>query len=125
MITLTIDSILSEGTIKNENALWLKSMINGQPGRLYLTSKRIAFLKEANAFAGLLKLFVKSARSAFLFNIELNRIKKISREALGVNKNVLTINYNDEQVKFLVSDFEAWDFHLHKLTRGQLLKYQV
>jgi hypothetical protein len=119
MTTLTIDNILREGTIKNENALWLKSMINGQPGRLYLTSKRIAFLKEANAFAGLLKLFVKSARSAFLFNIELNRIKKISREAFGINKNVLTINYNDEQVKFLVSDFEAWDFHLHKLTCGQ------
>jgi hypothetical protein len=117
MENLTVENLKTEGTIKDESALWLKSKINAQPSRLYLTNKRIAYRKDANPFAGLLlKLFVKSARANIIFNIELKEIQNISKASFGANKTVLAIKYgNNLEVKFWVNDYNSWETELKKL----------
>ena len=116
METITIENIIKEKPLKNEKVIWLKSNTDVQFGELYLTANRIAYLKDANPFAGMLKFFIKSARSAILFNIELKGIKAIARAPRGINKNILDITYNNNlHVKFLVDSFEAWESSIKSL----------
>ena len=112
----TFETLKKEGIIKNESALWMKSKLNAQPGRLYLTNNRIVYVKNANPFAGLLiLLLIKSTRNKILYDIELGTIKDISRESFGANKNIMAITHgSDQTVKFSVNNFENWESDIKK-----------
>lgn len=110
MEEITLEKINQEGILLEESALWNIKKLNAQPGRIYLTTKRIAFKKNANPFAGpLLKIFLKRQDTHFAQNLPIEKIKDITQESFGVNKNILAITLeNDSVVKFSVKDFNQW-----------------
>lgn len=92
-----------EGIIKEEGAMYLKSVLNAQRGRLYLTTKRVLFLKAVNSIQSLVGV------SAVVCNIPRGAVKGISQSNQGFNKNVLVISVsNGSQYRFLVNDYSSW-----------------
>jgi len=100
-----------ENLIKEEAAIYVKSKIIVQMGRMYLTTKRLVFIKNANPFFGLIRLLFKSLRGNILFDIPLKDITHYEKSKYGLNKRVLKLKLQDgQEPKFILSSkYKEWD----------------
>lgn len=118
MSNLPFELSVGEELLKHEPAMWRKAKVNFQPGRIYLTNKRLLFRKNSNPFAGvLLKLIFKSARSSVVFDIPLKRIEELSKECFGANKNIMVVKYNNGAIAKLSlnKSFDDWKSEIEAL----------
>ncbi len=74
--------------INDPYAMWMKTEMMAIQGSLKLTDKRLVFVKNANPFAGLLQLFMKSQRSCVLQDFSLGTIKNYSRKKFFKNERL-------------------------------------
>lgn len=98
-----------------ETAMFLKSKIKALGGKLVLTDRRLAFIKnKVSVFGGagglLGALLFKPKPAGVLFDIELDRIRTYARSKHGVNKNVLAVATPEhEELRFILdSKYEEW-----------------
>lgn len=92
-----------EGIIKEEGAMYLKSALNAQRGRLYVTTKRILFLKAINSVQSIVGV------SPVVCNVPRTAVKEVTQSKQGLNKNVLQISLGDgTQYRFSVNDYGSW-----------------
>ncbi len=105
-----LDLSTGEEVLKSLPCQWMKSKMNMRQGKLYLTSKRLVFVQDANPFAGLLlKLFVKKTNAHAAVDVNLKDIKSISNENLGFVKGAMLVNYGDQSTHFaLHKDCDNW-----------------
>jgi hypothetical protein len=97
-------------------AFHVKSQFKVISGKLYLTPKRLVFVKNDDVLAGILLLLMfKQLRAKTLFNIELKTINEIRNEKRGLNKKIMHLDYNaNQQVKFIVDDYQKWEDAINK-----------
>lgn len=93
----------SEGIIKEEGVLYLKSTLNAQRGRLYVTTQRIVFIKAMNNIQRLMGI------SPVVCNVPRTTLTGVSQSKQGLNKNVLCMALSDgSEYRFLVNDYSSW-----------------
>ncbi len=100
-----------ENLIKEETAIYIKNKIIVQPGRMYLTTKRLVFIKSYNYLFGLIGLLFKTLRGGILFDIPLKDIIQYENAKYGINKKVLGLKLQDgREPKFVLSSkYEEWE----------------
>jgi len=100
-----------ENLIKEETVSYIKNKLHVQFGRMYLTTKRLVFVKNMNPFFGLIGMLFKSLRGGVLFDIPLSDISSYENVKYGLNKKVLGLKLTDgRELKFaLSSKYEEWE----------------
>jgi len=110
-----------EKIIFDEFGLWHKSKWQAFPGQLYLTDKRILFVKNPPPlFGGLVGLFLKSYRRQLTHDIPLDSLKTYHNETFGRNKKIVVLEGKDsENFKFTTAkSYDIWDAKLKELSVG-------
>ena len=97
----------NEQVLVQEKAMFLKSKINGQGGRLTLTNQRLTFERN-NPYFGLIGIML-GLRSLSI-EIPLASVGELSRSKHGRATNVLACDTAEHgQLRFiLTSDFDTW-----------------
>ncbi|MDP2624574.1 MAG: hypothetical protein Q8P27_00125, partial [Candidatus Peregrinibacteria bacterium] len=97
--------------VKEETALYIKSKLNVQAGRIYLTNKRLVFIKSMNPMFGLIGLLAKVNRGGLLFDIPRKDITRCENLKYGLNKKVMGLTLVDgQEIKFIISsDYTTWE----------------
>lgn len=98
--------------INDPHAMWMKTEMMAVMGSLKLTDKRLVFVKNANPFAGILQLFMKSQRSHVLHEYPLENIKSYSRETHFKSVRVVIDNGIDRPKKYATSKMDSIEAEL-------------
>jgi hypothetical protein len=106
-----------EGISKQEKVTFFKSKINALEGQIYLTPTRLVVMSvSANKvrLGGLVGAFIeltkKKTYPVLQLNIELDKIKDLNKGKFGLNRNILEItNQEDEVIKVGVKNYEEWE----------------
>jgi hypothetical protein len=98
--------------INDPHAMWMKSEMMAVMGSLKLTDKRLVFVKNANPFAGILALFMKSQRSHVLHEYPLESIKSYSQEKHYKSARIVIDNGIDRPKKYTTSKIESFEMEL-------------
>jgi hypothetical protein len=98
--------------INDPHAMWMKSNTMAVMGSLKLTDKRLVFVKNANPFAGILALFMKSQRSHVLHEYQLASIKSYSKEKHFKSERIVIDNGVDRPKKYATSKIESIEMEL-------------
>lgn len=111
---------LAEGgqIIRDENAMYLKSKINAQSGRLVLTDRRLVFLKNRANMFGLIGALFLSKGGKVLFDIPLDEVHEWSQSKHGRNDKVIALSTGDgSQLRFITAKpYQEWDGALSAAT---------
>jgi hypothetical protein len=79
---------------------WFKGKLNAQPGKIYITRKRIVIEYSGNPIAGILpKLVFKSQRPRVVFNALHKDIVSIVNEKFGMNTVAVITDRDGNQVR--------------------------
>src|SRR5437870_2735398 len=106
------DQLQAEGVVKEA----FGTMIKGKrafSGRLYLTSRRLVFLKSNpflgafGALGGLLTATLKPKNIEI--EIPLEAITGVQRGKFGINKNILEISHSDGDPARFAVKYEEWE----------------
>ncbi len=100
--------------INDPHAVWMQTETMEVKGSLKLTDKRLVFVKDANPFAGILKLFMKSQRSHVLHDFPLNSIKNYSRKKYFKSERLIIDNGIDRPKEYVASKIESLVAELKK-----------
>lgn len=80
-------------------SMWFKGKLNVVNGQLFLTKRRIVFVKGPNPFVGpLLMVLVKKFGWHIALDIPAEQIKSGTHESWGLQKNVLAITDSEGKV---------------------------
>lgn len=93
--------------INDPHAMWMKTEMMAVMGSLKLTDKRLVFVKNANPFAGILGLFMKSQRSHVLHEYPLQNIVSFSKEKHLRNVRIVIDNGKDRPRKYVTSKIDT------------------
>jgi hypothetical protein len=107
-----------EKLIFDETGVWHKSKWQAFLGQLYLTNKRVLFVKNPPPlFGGVLGLFLKQYRRQLTHDIPVDSLRTYHNEKFGRNKKVIVLEGKDsENFKFTTSKaYEIWDAKLKEL----------
>ncbi|MDQ3112252.1 MAG: hypothetical protein M3R17_20395 [Bacteroidota bacterium] len=98
--------------INDPHAMWMKSEMMAVMGTLKLTDKRLVFVKNANPFAGILALFMKSQRSHVLHEYMLGKINSYSKEKHFKSERIVIDNGIDRPKKYATSKIASIEMEL-------------
>ena len=106
-----------EGISKQEKVTFFKSKINALEGQIYLTPTRLVVMSvSANKVrlgglvGAIIELTKKKTYPVLQLNIELDKIKDLNKGKFGLNRNILEItNQEDEVIKVGVKNYEEWE----------------
>jgi hypothetical protein len=89
-----------EGMVHQQMIQWFKAKLSAQPGRIYITRKRIVVEYSGNPMAGiLLKALFKSQGARVVFNSLISDIVGIEKEKFGMNQVTLITDRQGHQVR--------------------------
>jgi hypothetical protein len=106
------DQLASEGIVKEGQAASMRGPF-GASGRLYLTGRRLVFLKMNPLFMAFgaigAALGVATKPKKVQFDIPLSEIGEVAKEKAGLARSILAVSRSGGEVaKFGVKDFEGW-----------------
>jgi hypothetical protein len=100
----------TEGIIRNEPAMWIKSDEQTEHGRLILTSKRLFFARNKMDTSTLSRHLLTNQHLEPVIEIDLDTINVLSRSRFVTDDNVISITYMQyETVRFSVIHYEEWE----------------
>jgi hypothetical protein len=106
------DQLQAEGIVKEAFATMIKGK-RGSSGRLYLTSKRLVFLKSSpilgafGAIGGLLTATLKPKKVEV--EIPVDAITGVQRGKFGINKNILEVSHGDDDPARFAVKYDEWE----------------
>ena len=106
-----------EQLIFDEAGGWYKSKWQVHVGQIYLTNKRILFVKDPPPVFGLLSILFRKAGRQLTHDIPLTSVSQYHNEHFGVFKNIIVFSCSDgESFKFRTKQqYEVWDKKLKEL----------
>lgn len=109
------DILKTEGVVRNEPAMWIKSDDITEHGRLILTTKRIFFARNILNTSAFSRYFINDQALQPVIEIDLDTINIIARQSYFVDNNIIAITYLQyEQVRFSVIHYEEWETDLQR-----------
>jgi hypothetical protein len=117
------EQLQSEGVTREDYATWVRGAFNF-PGRLYLTGRRLVFLQVNPLFMAFgaigAALGVARKPKKLRFDIPVNEISDVSKDKVGLAKNVLAVRRSSgEVVKFNVKNNDEWAEALRSARAGE------
>jgi len=105
----------TEGVVRNEPAMWIRSDEVTEHGRLILTSKRIFFARNIINTQAFSRYFINDQSLEGIIEIDLDTINILARDRYLVDNNILSITYMQyEQVRFSVIHYEEWETDIQR-----------
>ena len=99
-----------EGVVRNEPAMWIKSDMLTEHGRLILTSKRLFFARNIINTQAFSRYFINDQSLQSVVEIDLDTINIIARDSYIVDNNVIAITYMQyETARFSVIHYDEWE----------------
>jgi hypothetical protein len=100
----------TDGIVRNEPAMWIKSDDQTEHGRLVLTSKKLYFAKTIIGSSNLSRHLLTHQDLEPVLEIDLDTINILARDSFVTDNNVLAITYMQyESVRFSVIHYEEWE----------------
>ena len=100
----------TEGIVRNEPAMWIKSEDNTIHGRLILTTKRIFFARTSTNNVSFNRNMLSDPRMEPVLEIDLDTINAIAQETFIVDTNVLSLTYLQyKTVRLSVIHYQDWE----------------
>jgi len=112
-----LSELEKEGISKQEKVTFFKSKISALEGQIYLTPSRLVVMSVSGTkvrlgglVGAIIELTKKKSYPVLQLNIELDKIKNLNKGKFGLNKNILEItNQDDEVIKVGVKNYEEWE----------------
>jgi len=105
----------TEGVVRNEPAMWIKSDDVTEHGRLILTTKRIVFARNMINTSGFSRYFINDQALEPVVEIDLDTINIIARQSYVVDENIIALTYLQyEFTRFSVIHYLAWETDIQR-----------
>ncbi|HRO42845.1 MAG TPA: hypothetical protein PL009_08425 [Flavipsychrobacter sp.] len=105
----------TEGVVRNEPAMWIRSDDVTEHGRLILTTKRLLFARNILNTSGFSRYFINDQALQPVIEIDLDTINIIARQTYVVDNNVIALTYLQyETARFSVIHYEEWETDIQR-----------